>query len=76
MAVEPHFYVCYRRGRAVGTVSNERWKVAQGNAMPTQNCKAKSLNGGLGVLFREGDKKEKRPRSSREQIHGGMANYV
>lgn len=40
-------------------------------------AEAKSLSGGLELLFREGDKKEKRPRRRNcEEVRGGKANYV
>lgn len=68
------------RDRAVGAVSNERWTMARSNAVPTQNCRsevAKWRPRVLGYLSREGDRKERRSRStSCKQIRGGRANYV
>lgn len=68
MAVEPHFYVYGGRGfgggiRLVGTVSNERWMRARGNAMPTQNV-------AKGWLVKEVTVKEKSPRRCEESRTG------
>lgn len=63
MAVEPHFYGwLWARGGVellgLSLMNAGRWH----EVMQCQHriAKAKSLNGGLGVLFREGDKREEK----------------